>query len=156
VAADGVVYVASSYDKQVMLAIHLDGAKGDITGSDQIIWSRNKYTPYVPSPLLYGEMLYFLNHNQGSLTCLNAKTGKKLYSYQRVDGIGYTFASPVGGGSRVYITDRRGTTIVIKHGETYEVLAQNRLDDSFSASPAIVGREMYLRGQQNLYCIAEE
>ena len=102
------------------------------------------------------EMLYFLHHNQGILTCLNAKTGKKLYSSQRVEGDGYIFASPVGGGGRVYITDRSGITMVIKHGTTYEVLARNRLDDSFSASPAIVGREMYLRGRQNLYCIAEE
>ena len=82
--------------------------------------------------------------------------GKKLYSSQRIEDVGYIFASPVGGGDRVYITDRRGTTIVIKHGETYEVLARNQLDDSFSASPTIVGREIYLRGHQNLYCIAKE
>ncbi len=65
------------------------------------------------------------------------------------------FASPVGAANRVYITDRRGTTLVLSHGATREALALNRLDDSFSASPALVDDELYLRGEQNLYCIAE-
>ncbi|MCH7910848.1 MAG: hypothetical protein IIB38_14695 [Candidatus Hydrogenedentes bacterium] len=66
------------------------------------------------------------------------------------------FASPVGAADRIYITDRSGTTLVLSHAATPEVLALNRLDDSFSASAALAGSELYLRGQQNLYCIAEE
>ena len=56
----------------------------------------------------------------------------------------------------MYITDREGTTLVMSHGDEPRLLALNRLDDSFSASAAVVGRELYLRGQRNLYCIAEE
>ena len=66
------------------------------------------------------------------------------------------FASPVGAASRVYITDRRGRTLVLSHAATPEVLALNRLDDSFSASPALVDGELYLRGGRYLYCIADE
>ncbi|MCH7870939.1 MAG: hypothetical protein IID33_04490 [Planctomycetes bacterium] len=58
--------------------------------------------------------------------------------------------------NRVYIVDRNGTTVVIKRGGEFELLARNRLDDSFSASPAVVGKELYLRGERNLYCIAED
>ena len=44
---------------------------------------------------------------------------------------------------------------VIKLGAEYEEIATNQLDDGFDASMAIVGDEIYLRGRENLYCIAE-
>jgi len=66
VAADGVVYAGSSYDTRALMAIRLDGARGDITGTKQVVWSRQRGTPYVPSPLLYGDSLYTLQHYQES------------------------------------------------------------------------------------------
>jgi hypothetical protein len=65
------------------------------------------------------------------------------------------FASPVGAAGRVYITGREGVTLVLRHGPGFEVLATNVLDDGFDASPALVDREMFLRGYTYLYCIAE-
>ena len=156
VAGAGMVYAGSSYDKQTMLAIRLDGAKGDITGTKQVVWNRTRGAPYVPSPLLYGDSLYFIRHLQGILTRVNARTGDDQPGPFRLNGIGYVFASPVGAHSRVYITDRDGTTLVISHDDIPKPLALNRLDDSFSASPAVVGNELFLRGEQYLYCIAEE
>ena len=156
VAADGMVYAGSSYDFQAMLAIRLDGAKGDITGTNNVVWTLDRLTPYVPSPLLYGQTLYFIRHNQAMLSCLNAKTGQTLVGPFRLGGIRNVFASPVGAADRVYITDRSGTTVVLSHTATPKFLALNRLDDSFSASPAIAAGELYLRGERNLYCIAEE
>jgi len=155
VAADGMVYVASSYGKQAMLAIRLEGAKGDITGTGQVAWTLKKHTPYVPSPLLYENRLYFLRHLQGILTCLNAKTGEKLYGPHRLEGMYDVFSSPVAAAGRVYITDQNGTTLVIKHGDVPEILARNHLNDSFSASPAVAGNDLYLRGS-SLYCISED
>ena len=156
VAGAGLGYAGSSYDKQTMLAIRLDGAKGDITGTKQVVWNRTRGAPYVPSPLLYGDSLYFIRHLQGILTRVNARTGDDQPGPFRLNGIGYVFASPVGAHSRVYITDRDGTTPVISHDDIPKPLALNRLDDSFSASPAVVGNELFLRGEQYLYCIAEE
>lgn len=156
VAGDGMVFAGSTYDRKAMLAIRLDGANGDITGTKQVVWRRNRGAPYVPSPLLYGNSLYFLYHIQGILTRVNARTGEDQPGPIRLNGIRTVFASPVGAAGRVYITDRDGTTLVIRHSDTPEVLALNRLDDSFSASAAIVGRELFLRGERNLYCIAED
>ncbi len=156
VAADGFVYVANSYDWQAMLAIRLSGAKGDITGSESVVWSRDRHTPYVPSPLLYDGMLFFLRHNQGILSNLNAATGETLFGPRRLQGIQSVFASPVGAAGRVYVASRNGATAVFKRGADFEMLALNRLDDSFSASPAIAGSELFLRGERSLYCIAEE
>ena len=66
------------------------------------------------------------------------------------------FASPVAAQDRVYLPGREGTTLVIRHGGTFEVLATNVLDDGFDASPALVDEEIYLRGYQHLYSIAED
>ena len=156
VAADGMVYAGSSYDTRALLAIRLDGARGDITGTAQVVWTRTRDTPYVPSPLLYGDSLYFLAHYQGILSRVHAKTGQDRPGAFRLPGIRNVYASPVGASDRVYLTDRSGTTLVISHESRPLVLARNHLNDSFSASAALVGRELFLRGQRSLYCIAEE
>lgn len=156
VAGHGMVYAGSSYDKQALLAINLAGAKGDVTGTRQVVWSRTRRTPYVPSLLLYGNSLYFHSHFQGILNRVNAQTGEDEPGTFRLNGIQHVFASPVAAAGRIYITDRNGTTVVLSHEDTPKTLALNRLNDSFSASAAIAGSELYLRGQENLYCIAEE
>jgi len=106
------------------------------------------------SPLLYDGVLYLLKSNNGILSTFDAKTGTPHYQLQRLEGMAEVFASPVGGGGRVYITSRDGTTLVLRHGPTFEVLAKNVLEDGFDASPALVDKEIYLRGYRSLYCIA--
>ena len=64
------------------------------------------------------------------------------------------YASPVGVADRVYFVGRDGVSQVIRHSEKFEVLATNRLDDKFDASPAIVGDGLLLKGREHLYCIA--
>jgi hypothetical protein len=61
----------------------------------------------------------------------------------------------VGAAGRVYFVARDGTALVIKHQPELEVLATNKLDDPIDASPAVVGRQMFLRGKRHLYCVAE-
>lgn len=156
VAAEGMVFVGSSYDKRALLAIRLDAAAGDITDTDRVAWTRIRGTPYVPSPLLYGRALYFLNHYQGVLSRVKAESGEDAPGPFRLPSIGDVYSSPVGAADRVYVTDRNGATVVIHHGDIPRALALNQLNDTFSASAAIAGREIYLRGQRNLYCIAEE
>ena len=153
VAADGMVYAGSSYEKRVMLAIRLNGAKGDITGTDKVAWMLNRYTPYVPSPLIYENHLYFLRHYQGILTCLNGKTGRALYARVRLLGIRNVYASPVAAAGRVYITSQSGVTVVLRHGVSPQVLGVNQLDDDFNASAALAGDELFLRGERYLYCL---
>jgi outer membrane protein assembly factor BamB len=154
VAGDGMVFAGSSYDKRALLAIRLDGAQGDITGTEHVVWNRFRGTPYVPSPLLYGDSLYFLTHYQGIISRVEAKTGRDRPGAVRLDGIGNVYASPVAAAGRVYVTDLDGLTVVIEHGDSPRILARNLLDDSFSASAAIAGREIFLRGRRSLYSIA--
>ena len=155
VAADGYVYVMSGFRGSELMAIHLAKAMGDISGSEAVAWKHNRDTPYVPSPLLYGNILYFLKSNDAILTAFDVKTGEAHYGPKRLQGVSGVYASIVGANDRVYIAGRNGTVNVLQHGPEFTILAENTLDDSFNASPAIVGSELYLRGTQYLYCIAK-
>lgn len=153
--AKGIVYVASGFRGNAMFAIRLEGARGDLTDTDTIVWKLNKNTPYTPSPVLYKGLIYMLKSNNGILSCYDAADGKEHYSAQRFEGMGDVYASPVAAKDRIYFIGHKGTMYVIKHGTKFAVLAKNKLDDTFNASPAIIGNEMYLRGYKNLYCIAQ-
>jgi outer membrane protein assembly factor BamB len=154
VFGDGMVFVMSGFRGNNLKAIKLASARGDLSKSDAIVWSLNRDTPYVPSPLLYDGILYFLKTNSGILSAFDAASGKPHYQLQRLDGVPNVFASPVGARGRVYLAGREGVTIVIKHGTSFEVLARNKLDDGFDASPALVGNDIILRGYEHLYDIA--
>jgi len=156
VAADGMVFVGSSYEKRVLLAINWHDAEGDITGTDRVAWRRMRGTPYVPSPLLYDDALYFLTHYQGILTRVVAKTGVDAPGAFRLDEATNIYASPVGAADRVYVTDLDGMTVVLSHDAEPKILAVNRLKDRFAASAAIAGNELYLRGERFLYCLSSE
>jgi outer membrane protein assembly factor BamB len=154
VYAEGMVFATSGFQGNNLKAIRLDGAKGDITNTPSIVWTLDRDTPYVPSPLLYDGILYILKTNNGILSAFDARTGKPHYQNQRFVPVPNVFASPVGAAGRVYFPGREGTTLVIRNSPTFEVLATNVLDDGFDASPALVDKEIYLRGQKFLYCIA--
>tara|TARA_B000000460_G_scaffold220280_1_gene171754 strand:- start:569 stop:1339 length:771 start_codon:yes stop_codon:yes gene_type:complete len=156
VHADGIVYVMSGYRGSNLQAIRLADAHGDITGTDALVWQLERDTPYVPSPLLYDDALYVIKSNDGILSVFDRLTGRPYYQLQRLEGVPNIFASPVGAAGRVYITGREGTTLVIRQGPSYEVMASNTLDDGFDASPAVVDNELYLRGYRHLYKIAVE
>jgi len=90
----------------------------------------------------------------GMLSCFEVKTGKPFYQQARLPKP-YNFkASPVGAGGKLYLASEQGDVIVVRMGENFEVLATNTLEDQvFIASPAILDGEIYLRGQNTLFCI---
>jgi hypothetical protein len=81
--------------------------------------------------------------------------GKPHYQTQRLEAVPNVFASPVAAAGRIYIVGQQGTTAVVKAGPDFEVVGTNTLDDRFDASPALVDKEIYLRGYKKLYCIAD-
>jgi outer membrane protein assembly factor BamB len=153
VAEDGIVIAMSGFRGNNLKAVRLADAKGDITGTNAIIWSLDRDTPYVPSPLLFDGFLYVLKTNSPILSVFDGKSGKPHYQLQRLDGLSEIFSSPVGAAGRVYITARDGQTVVLRNTPNFEVLAKNVLDDGFDASPALVDSEIYMRGFRYLYSI---
>jgi outer membrane protein assembly factor BamB len=155
VAGGGLVYVMSGYQDPAGMAIRYAGAQGDITGSDRIVWKVNGGTSYVASPLLYDGRLYFVDRLKAVLSSYDLATGKAHYTEQRLGELGNIYASPVGAAGRVYLMDRAGAAVVVKHGEGFELLGASKLDDTFDASPAIVGDTLLLRGHKSLYCVGK-
>lgn len=150
---NGLAYCASGFRGSALSAIKL-GSKGDVTGTDNVAWTYAAGTPYVPSPLLYGDRLFFLNTNTANLTCIDAKTGEAKFERAPLEGLGTIYASPVGAGGHIYIADRDGKTAVVEQSDSFKSVAVNTLEDSFDATPVVVGNELYLRGSKHLYCIA--
>ncbi len=153
--SDGILYVMSGFRGSAMQAIDILKAKGNIIGTDAILWEYNQHTPYTPQPLLMNNKLYFLRVNNGFLSCIDAKTGEPYYSRENLEDIGTLFSSPSGVDDRIYIA-AENVVMVIKAGEKFEVLASNKVNDNFHASPVIVGNDLILRGFNALYCFSEE
>ena len=148
------VICMSGYQGYAAMAIPLNES-GDISGMQKMRWRFDRGTPYIPSPLLYDGLLYFCQSNQSILRCLDSETGEVLFGPERMGDLTNVYASPVGAAERVYITGRGGTTLVLKRAKRYEPIAANQLDERFDASPAVVGKQIFLRGARYLYCIEE-
>jgi len=151
---DKAVYCMTGYQGFSLLALPLS-AKGDITGTDKVLWSKKRGTPYVPSPVLYDGLLYYNQSSQAILSCTDAKTGKTFIDRERLKGLANVYSSPVAAAGKVFVSGRNGVTLVLKHGKKLEPLATNKLNDRLDASPAIAGNQLFLRGRRFLYCIGE-
>jgi outer membrane protein assembly factor BamB len=152
VAGDGMVFVMSGFRNPNLLAVRL-GRDGDLTGTDGIVWQNQRGNSYTASPVLADGKLYVLT-DSGMLSCFDAKTGTPYYQQVRLPKP-YNFkASPVAAGGKLYLASEEGDVIVVKMGEKFEVLATNTLAGQiFIGTPAISDGEIYLRGQNTLFCV---
>jgi outer membrane protein assembly factor BamB len=155
VIGHGLAYLTSGFRGNSVQAVKLT-SRGDVTETDNIVWSLRKSTPYVPSPALSEDRLYFTKSNDAYLTCVNALTGEIHYQDQPLPGVRGLYASPLVANGHVYIIGREGTSLVLKDTTKFEVVATNKLDDRIDASPVALGKELFLRGHEYLYCIAQK
>ena len=123
-------------------------AKGQVSDAG-VRWRFKKGLPYVGSPLFYGGRFYLVKDG-GMLTCLDPQTGRALYQEERLGPIGPYYASLLGADGRLYVTSQRGTVVVVRAGDTLEVLARNELGETAQASPAALGDTLYVRTEGHL------
>ena len=97
--------------------------------------------------MLVGDLLYMVSDN-GVLTCLEAKTGKMVWSERLGGKYG---ASLLYADSRIYVSSKQGKTTVIEPGRTFRKLAVNELNGGFYASSAVAGESLLLRTKTHLY-----
>jgi outer membrane protein assembly factor BamB len=146
-AGRGLVFLSSADGGFGLCAVR-EGGKGDITES-HVEWKYNKSTPSRCGPLLIGDLLYFI-HEKGVVTCLDAKTGTKVWQAR----LGGEFsASPLYADGHIYFASQDGATHVVEPGRAFKVLAVNKLDDGCMASPAVAGKALFLRTKTHLYRI---
>lgn len=154
VAEGDLVFVGSGFRGAFLGAFRLDGS-GDIEGSEQVVWTLDRDTPDIASPLLSNGKLYFHKGKTGILSCVDAATGKPHYEAERISEIRSTYASPIAAGGHVYLTGRSGTTVVIKDSDQLQVVSVNSVGEGVDATPAVSGDQMFIRGEKHLFCIAE-
>ncbi|MCU1265847.1 MAG: hypothetical protein JWM21_2165 [Acidobacteria bacterium] len=151
VVSRDLVVVTSGSPLKIALALRAGGS-GDVTGTPSLVWSYKKGTAYVPSPILYGEYVYLMTGN-GSISCLDAQTGKVEYEGARVPKATMFLASPVAFEGKILLTSEEGDTFILKAGPKHEVLRTNSLGEPVYASPAIADGRIFIRGENNLYAI---
>ena len=144
--------IFSGYQGNCGLSVPLS-SQGDLGLDGPVNWRIKIGGPYVPSPVLVGDQVYFTKGMNSVLITLDAATGAPIIQGERIPGLAEIYSSPVFAGGRVYITDRKGTTVVLQPGPTLKVLATNTLKDGVDASAVMVGKQLFLRGQKTLYCI---
>jgi outer membrane protein assembly factor BamB len=162
VAAQGLVFLSSGHNllpQRPIIAVRPE-ASGDITlpaGQSQsqgVAWSQRSGGAYVTSPIAIDEYLYVPLDN-GSLTCYEARTGKAVYEGQKLGVRNTITASPIAGDGKIYVQTEGGECYVVKPGPEFEILAVNKLDEIFCASPAASAGKIYLRGRKHLYCLGK-
>jgi outer membrane protein assembly factor BamB len=147
---NGVLYASRGYRSGPFMAIRLGGS-GDITRT-HVQWHVPTGAPYVSSLVYYQGLIYMAN-DQGVATCIDAKTGEKVWQ-SRVDGV--FSASPVAGDGKVFLLSENGETFVLKAGREFEILARNELNARQVASPAISDGRLYIRSDSYLFCIGKK
>ncbi|HET6893725.1 MAG TPA: PQQ-binding-like beta-propeller repeat protein [Pyrinomonadaceae bacterium] len=154
--AHDLIYVTTGYRVIQPIYVIRPGANGDISlkdgkdSSEFIAWSKTRGGPYMPTPVIYGDLLYVVS-NQGVLTTYNAKTGQRIYQ-ERLGGKGGAFtSSPVAGDGKIYLSSEDGEVFVVKAGPKYELLATNPVGEVMMATPAISDGLVIVRGHNHVF-----
>jgi len=145
----GLVFISSSWPKQVIYAIRPNG-RGNVTDT-HVAWQDTKGAPYVPSMIVAGDFLLSVN-NAGTAFCYEAATGKVLWQ----EKLGKHHASPVLVEGLVYLINDDGQINVIRPGLQFERVTQYELGEPCYASPAISDGQVFLRGFKHLFCLGQQ
>jgi outer membrane protein assembly factor BamB len=149
VATPGLIVVPSA-KKGNVLALRPD-LKGDATNSrDAKLWTMPRGTPDVPSPLVHDGLVYLVSED-GVLTCLDAKSGERQYQ-ERLHGVRHR-ASPIYADGHVFVPAFDGHVTVVKAGRKLEIVSNNELGETLTASPVVSGGTLYLRTFESLWAI---
>jgi len=151
VVGHGLVF-ASSGRAGPTLAIR-PGGSGDVTAT-HVAWSAARGSPFVPSGIIVGDLLYLVNDMQSILTVYEAATGALVYQDRLGVAIREGFsASPVAVNGKVFFTNDDGQTFVVQAGREFKLLHVNELGARTLASPALVDGVWYWRTESDLIAL---
>jgi len=146
VYGDGLVFVTNTYE---LLAAIRPGGQGNVTETN-IVWTAEDGLPDICSPLTDGKLVFLLE-TYGLLTCYDAKTGEKVWEEDTEETL---MASPSLVGDKIYLMTEDGIMIIVEAGREFKEIARYELGESSTACPAFMDGRIYIRGKENLYCIA--
>ncbi|HSL54457.1 MAG TPA: PQQ-binding-like beta-propeller repeat protein [Pyrinomonadaceae bacterium] len=155
--AHNLIYITGGYPAGRVMYAFRPGAVGDISlksGEDKnayLAWTNSKGSPYTPTPIIYGEIMYVLADN-GVLSAYDAKTGENIYQQRLPTSFS---ASPVAADGKLYLSSEDGDVFVVKTGRQYELLSRNVMGQPLMATPALTDGMLILRAENTLYALGE-
>ncbi|WP_346863048.1 PQQ-binding-like beta-propeller repeat protein [uncultured Draconibacterium sp.] len=139
--SDGVVFAANEYAR--LVAIDPKNAS--------IIWENDEYMPEAASPLAHNGLLIIAT-SYGVLVCYDAKTGEQFWE----DDLGSTlYASPVVADGKLFMMDNDGVMRIYEFSKELKKISENELGETAGTTPAFSNGRIYIRGENNLYCIGK-
>ncbi|MEE8399529.1 MAG: PQQ-binding-like beta-propeller repeat protein [Desulfobacterales bacterium] len=147
---NGLVYSSSGVSRHLM-AVQPSGT-GDVTDTHVNWMVKGKDAPAIPSALIVNDLIFLIT-DEGFASCREAKTGRRLWRKRLRAGGGH-WASPVYADGKIYFSGQKGVVTVVAAAREFKLLAENKFDGSFNASPAVVGDGLILRSFTDLYYIA--
>jgi outer membrane protein assembly factor BamB len=158
VFTDDLIVVASGRRPEQPIFVLRPGARGDIsldgdqTASEHVVWSAQRRGPYMPTPLIYDDILYVLANN-GVFDAYELETGEEIYR-SRVPHLGSGFSSsPVAADGKIYLSNEDGDMVVLAAGREFEHIATNPMGELLMATPAISDGVMYVRSVAGVFAI---
>jgi outer membrane protein assembly factor BamB len=159
--SDGLFVVVSGRGPEKPIFVVRSGARGDLTlpdgqtTSEAVAWSLTGRGSYMPTPIVYGGLLYVLANN-GILDVYKLRTGEEVYR-QRLPLIGSGFsASPVAADGKIYLSNEDGDILVVAAGPIFAHIATNPIGELLMATPALADGVMYVRSSASLFAIARK
>lgn len=155
--AHGLIYITGGYPPGRPMYAFRPGAAGDISlksGEETnafLAWTASKGSPYISTPIIYGDLLYVLADN-GVFSTYDAKTGALVYQQRLPSSFS---ASPVAADGRLYLASEDGDVFVVKAGRQYELLSKNVMGQPLMATPAISQGMLIVRGESAVYALSE-
>lgn len=156
--AHGLIYITGGYPAGRPMYAFRPGASGDISlkaGEESnafLAWKTAKGSPYTPTPVVYGDLLYAAADN-GVFSAYDAKTGALVYQERLPSSFS---ASPVAADGKIYVASEDGDVYVLKAGPKFELLATNSMGEALMATPAVSDGTLFVRSQSYLYAIREK
>ncbi|MBI3850525.1 MAG: PQQ-like beta-propeller repeat protein [Verrucomicrobia bacterium] len=153
VAADGFIYV-SAPKREPLLAVK-DGGAGLVTDT-HIAWKLTEYSTDVCTPLYYQNKLFVLDGDRQMMTCLNPKTGEKIW--QGNLGLREIIrASPTGADGKIYCISEKGNVVILDAGNEFKILATIPMGgEPCRSSIVAAGGQLFIRTAENLYCLGKK
>ena len=155
--ANDLIYITGGYPPGRTMYAFRPGAAGDISlkpGEEKnafLAWTTPKGSPYTPTPIIYGDLLYVMADN-GVLSAYDAKTGENIYQQRLPTSFS---ASPVAADGKLYLSSEDGDVFVVKAGRQYELLSRNTMGQAVMATPALSDGRLIVRVDDAIYALGE-
>jgi len=156
--SENLIIVCSGRGPEAPIFAIKAGAVGDITLPDKqtsneyVAWSKLRRGPYMPTPIIYGDLLYVVQNN-GRFESYDLVSGERVYRESLGHGGGGFSGSPVAADGRIFLSSEDGDIFVVKSGPEFEIVAKNSMGERLMATPAISEGMMYVRAEYHVFAI---